>query len=173
MTKNKAVPPFLKKTVEGWRVDTDDPSWGNMLAAKRGQSPSAGVSKSAGGRLAGGGKKDKEDSIDDSSVRKAIDEKIIYNARREKLKMEQDEIKTGVMKGSFVERAEGEYWLSFMQRGIIDSFSVVDRCFAEMKRLVLLGNDTEGKQHLKNELKREFERVCGDMREAVEVSAGD
>ena len=179
MTKNTAVPGFLKKTDGGWRVDTGDPSWENLLAAKRGQSPSANAAKREGARRGTGKRAKKEGVADDeaaegaANVRKAIDAKIIYNARREKLRMDQDEIKTGKMKGDFVERAEGEYWLSFMRRGITDSFSAVDRCFAEVKRLALLDKDNEGRQYLKNELKRGFEQVVENMREAVEGSGGD
>jgi hypothetical protein len=77
------------------------------------------------------------------------------------------------MKGAFVERAEGEYWLLFIQRGITDSFSVVDRCFAEMKRLILLENDLEGKRYLKNELKAGFERAAQTLREAIEGAEND
>jgi hypothetical protein len=177
MTKNRVLPFFLKKTDAGWRVDTDDPSWGNLIAAKRGQSPAVNAAKREGTRLArsvkgnqAGGKPEKEEEAADgeSNVRKALDAKVIYNARREKLRMEQDEIKTGKMKGHFVERTEGEYWLSFMQRGIVDSFSVVDRCFEEVKRLVLLGNGIEGKQYLKNELKRVFNLAARNMKEAIE-----
>jgi hypothetical protein len=174
MTKNQVVPSFLKKTDDGWRVDTDEPEWGNFLAGKRGQSKAGNTAKRVGASIGGkrGQKKEKEEKDDetvaaDAEIRKAINSKIVWNARREKLKMEQDEIKTAEMKGAFVERSEGEYWLSFMQRGIIDSFASVDRCFSEVKRLVLQGNDTEGKQYLRNELKRGFERVVEDMREAV------
>jgi hypothetical protein len=186
MTHNRALPGFLKKTGAGWRVDTDDPAWENLLAARRGQSPAANAAKREGPRVAGRVKKtaaplppsaadagDTEDTGLEKNVRKAIDDKIIYGAERERLRMMQDEIKVNEMKGAFVERAEGEYWLSFMQRGITDSFSAVDRCFAETKRLILLGNDLEGKQYLKNELKTGFERAAQDMREAVEGAAAE
>jgi hypothetical protein len=186
MTKNKSPPGFLKKTGDGWRVDTDEPSWENLIAGRRGQDPAANAAKSRGAALArgraaktaaDGGKKKKKEEDEKAAkvseaVRNAIDAKIICSANREKLKMQQDEIKTNRMKGAFVERAEGEYWLSFMQRGIIDSFSAVDRCFAETKRLILAGNDTEGKQYLKGELKRGFERAVENLREAVN-GAGD
>jgi hypothetical protein len=184
MTRNRVLPDFLKKTDGGWRVDTDDPAWENMLSGRRGGHPEKDLRKSRGARLARAGEKkgakdsgddekDEEDAEWDKNVRKAIDGKIIYSAKREKLKMMQDEIKTSAMKGDFVERAEGEYWLSFMQRGIIDSFSAVDRCFAEMKRLILLGNDLDGKRYLKNELKAGFERAAHTLREAIEGTKDD
>jgi hypothetical protein len=184
MTRNRVLPDFLKKTDGGWRVDTDDPAWENLLSGRRGGNPEKDPRKSRGARLARAAErkgakdfeddeKDGEDAEWDKNVRKAIDGKIIYSARREKLKMMQDEIKTGEMKGAFVERAEAEYWLSFMQRGIIDSFSAVDRCFAEMKRLILLGNDLEGKRYLKDELKAGFERAAQTLREAVEGAEYD
>jgi hypothetical protein len=193
MTKNKAVPGFLKKTGDGWRVDTDDQSWENLLAARRGQSPSTNAAKRAGARVIRRGKRktddgqlrekpneeikegeeDEETIAQKAQVDQAVRLKVICNAKREKLKMEQDEITTAKMKGAFVDRAEGLYWLSFMQRGITDSFSAVDRCFAEIKRLILLGNDAEGKQYLKSELKRGFETVSGNMREAAEAAGDD
>jgi hypothetical protein len=183
MTHNRVLPSFLKKTDAGWRVDTDDPAWGNLLAARRGQSPAANAAKREGPRLAGRMKKtrrppssedaDSEDAEREENVRKAIESKIIFNAKREKLKMMQDEIKTNAMKDLFVERSEGEYWLSFIQRGIIDSFSAIDRCFAETRRLILLGNDIEGRQYLKNELKAAFERAAQNMKEAVEGETGE
>jgi hypothetical protein len=176
MTKNRALPGFFRKTENGWRVDTEDPSWDGLLAARRGQSPAANAAKSRGAKIArtGGNEDDeKEPDKEPNKVRQAIDAKIIWSARREKLKMEQDEIKTNKMKGAFVERAEGEYWLSFIQRGIVDSFSAVDRCFPEAKRLVLAGNDAEGKKYLKNELKRGFERAAENLREAIEETGDD
>jgi hypothetical protein len=168
-------------------VDTDSPGWENLMSGRRGAPPAKDPRKSRGARLARTGEKkvakdfgdtekdreDEEEAERDKNVRKSMDEKIIYGAKREKLKMMQDEIKTNEMKGAFVERAEGEYWLSFMQRGITDSFSAVDRCFAEMKRLILLGNDLEGKRYLKNELKAGFEQVVQSMTEAVEGAAHD
>jgi hypothetical protein len=194
MTKNKVVPGFLKNTANGWRVDTDDPSWENLLVAKRGQSPATNAVKRAGARIISRGKrktddeqlreKSKKEEINEEEedeetiarkeqVNQAVRLKVICNAKREKLKMQQDEIKTEKMKGAFVDRDEGLYWLSFMQRGITDSFSTVDRCFAEMKRLILLGQEREGRQYLKSELKRGFETVSKNMREAAEATSND
>jgi hypothetical protein len=186
MTKNRTLPDFLKKTDEGWRVDTDAPGWEILLSGKRRQPAAASIAKKLGARLARSRKTKSEEKSggtacaseaaggdEPGDVEKAAADKIIYNSKREKLKMEQDEIKTGKMRGAFIERAEGEYWLSFMQRGITDSFSTINRCFMETKRLILAGNDTEAKQYMRDELKAGFERVVRDMEEAVRGAAND
>jgi hypothetical protein len=193
MTKNKRVPGFLVQTSGGWRVDTGNPEWeqylgrvsgralpqkisGNRVKAAKGKPQAPGAAKGRGeargqnpAKGKGGLGEDEDDNKPETtSVQKAIEAKVIYNARREKLKMEQDEIKTGAMKEEYVVKAEGEFWLSFIQREMIDSFSVVRRCMSEVKRLILAGDDTQAGKYLNAELKAAFEQTAQTLQDALD-----
>jgi hypothetical protein len=168
MTKNKRVPEFLIQTGDGWRVETDAPAWTMYLARV---SAKAEPQKKAGNHVKqlkkpSGPRHDERDSdktLENTTVQKAVEAKIIYNARREKLKMEQDEIKTNTLKEVFVDKREAEYWLSFIQREISDSFSVIKHCMSEIKRCIMAGEDGRAEQVIVNALAAAFKRTADNL----------
>lgn len=187
MTGSRSVPGFLVKTGEGWRIDTDNAEWGAYLArAAARQAPqiaSGNRVKEAKGQIkrtkaakipamaagqTGDEEEPEEGNAEKASVQKAVNAKIVYNARREKLKMEQDEIKTGAMKEEYVVKAEGEFWLSFIQREMTDAFGVVRRCMGEVKRLIMAGEDIQAGKYLAGELRTAFERTARKLEDTLE-----
>ncbi|MDR0374729.1 MAG: hypothetical protein LBH85_03290 [Treponema sp.] len=178
MTKNKLLPSFLVQTENGWRVETDDPAWTRYLNRVFNR---VEPQKQAGNRVKQLKKRTKRSDPSDgetkavqenTNVQKAIEAKIIYNSRREKLKMEQDEVKTNVIKEVFVDKGEAEYWLSFVQREIFDSFSVVKHCMGEVKRCIMAGEDGQAERALTNALaaafKRNMETLSGALSGEIE-----
>ena len=184
MTRNKRVPGFLVQTAGGWRVDPGSPEWsacvqgvpwralpqtlaGNQVKKAKGNARPAPREK-AGKRQDGGDGEDVKDEAQNTSVQKAAEAKIIYNARREKLKMEQDEIKTNAMKKQFVDKAEGEYRLSFMRRAVTDSFSAVKRIMPEVKRLHLAGDGGAAERTVNAALKGVWEQSSRALQDALD-----
>lgn len=116
---------------------------------------------------------DSENITENTTVQKAMEAKIVYNARREKLKMEQDEIKINAMKLAFVDKGEAEYWLSFIQREITDSFSVVKHCLSEVKRCIMIGEDGHAERVITNALIAAFERTAKTLQDALSGKSED
>jgi hypothetical protein len=181
MTKNKRLPDFLVQTEDGWRVETNSPEWTrylNRVSMKSEPQKQAGnyVKQLKRQKKQSGQSHDEADSestAENTTVQKAMDAKIIYNARREKLKMEQDEIKTNALKEAFIDKGEAEYWLSFIQREISDSFSVVKHCMSEIKRCIMTGEDGQAERVFVNALTAAFERTAGNLRDALSGEGGD
>jgi hypothetical protein len=179
MTKNKRVPGFLTRTSQGWRVDTGNPEWGAYI---QGVSRRALPQKLAGNQVkkaegtarpaAGNGREDEggNDEAQNTTVQKAAEAKIIYYARREKLKLEQDEIKTNALKKQFADRAEAEYWLSFMQRAVTDSFSAVKRVMPEVRRLAASGDGAAAERAVSAALKGVWEQARRALQDAMDGS---
>ena len=177
MTRNKRVPGFLVQTADGWRIDDTNPEWSAYVQGvpKRAlpQTLAGNQVKKAKGKTRPAAGNEREDlggndEAQNTTVQKAAEAKIIYNARREKLKMEQDEIKTNAMKKLFVDKAEGEYWLSFMQRAVTDSFSAVKRIMPEVKRLHLAGDEGAAERTVSAALKAVWEQARQALNDALD-----
>jgi hypothetical protein len=175
MTKNKRLPGFLVQTEDGWRVDVDSADWDRYLKrVSKHAEPQKQVGNQVKRQKKPAGRRDdkkkKEDDEEKTALRvdKAIEAKIIYNAQREKYKMEQDEIKTNALKEIYVDKREAEYWLSFIQRGITDSFSVVKYCMSEVKRHIMMGDDAQAERVLLDALIAAYERTAENLRGVLE-----
>jgi hypothetical protein len=181
MTKKNPLPAFLVPTEKGWRVDTDNAAWKVYLSGvsrrsmpqKLGGNETKRIVNAAHERNAEGPTPQEEANPElEALAVRHHSSKIIWDAQLTRQKLEQAEIKTNAMKELFVEKAEAEYWFSFIQRGINDSFASVKRSFPELKRLILAGDDLRAEKYLTGSLKRGFEMAVEAARETIKGADG-
>ncbi|MDR2501288.1 MAG: hypothetical protein LBD37_09485 [Treponema sp.] len=111
--------------------------------------------------------------IENLSVEEAAEAKIKFAAAREKAKMISDQVKSGAALGNFVDRAEAEYWLSFMQRGVNDTLSAVKRVMPEAKRFYLAGDDIAAGKVITGALAAAWKGCMRDLQDALDGADRD
>jgi hypothetical protein len=168
--KKANPPPFMKNVNGRPKVDVDDPSWAEYIS----RSTAKQTFQTERGNLvkktkAGDYDDDNEKKvISDSLVKESINTKIFYDSLRAKYIAQLAEIDLNEKKALFVNRKEALYWFSFIQRGILDSFSVLHRAFPETKRLIVQGDDEAAEKYLSEKLKGAFEDVITLFKSEIE-----
>jgi hypothetical protein len=129
LTKKPVPPSFLRYTPEGWRVETDDPEWATYIAKASVNSLSQKI------------KQNVNDEYTPESQAAAATEKLIQQARNERIKAESAAIDLEVKKCKYVEVEKMRYLLSYFQRGITEGYEHIKRTYKDDTKLALICNE--------------------------------
>jgi hypothetical protein len=139
LTKKTPTLPFLRKTPEGWRVETDDPSWMVYLARASSRSIPQKVRRTTQDEAGPA----QSDEFTPENAEQAGREKLIQQARNERIKAESACIDLEVKRGVYVEREKMVYLLSFIQQGITNGFEQIKKRYKDHETLALLCEEME------------------------------
>jgi hypothetical protein len=145
LTKKTPPPPFLRNTTEGWRVETDDPSWSAYIARASCRSiPQKKAQLTQTEPLA--------DDYTPENATIAGAEKLIQQARNERIKAEAALIDLDAKRGIYIEREKMVYLLSFIQQGITNGFEQIKKNHKDTETLAVLCAEMEQSMHLMTEV---------------------
>lgn len=103
-------------------METDDPSWGDLIARASVRSLPQKLRAGFPRKKGGGGA---DDGYTPSGAAEAAVEKLVQQARNERIKAESALIDLEAKRGAYVERERMEWLLSFIQRGIADGLAQI------------------------------------------------
>jgi hypothetical protein len=135
LTKKTPLPSFLRNTGEGWRIETDDPSWRVYLAHASCRSL---PQKAQQHKM-----EPPADAYTPENAETAAAEKLIQQARNERIKAEAAIIDLEVKRGAYIEREKMVYLLSFIQQGILNGFEQIKRNHTDTETLAVLCAEME------------------------------
>jgi hypothetical protein len=138
LTKKTPPPSFLYDTPEGWRVETDDPAWSAYIArATCRRLPQTAKFTHHSVQTEG-----TPDYTPEDAEAAAI-EKLIQQARNERIKAESALIDLEAKRGAYIEREKMLYLLSFFQQGITNGFEHIKKQYKDDKSLAILCDEME------------------------------
>ena len=162
---HKVSPKFLKRDGKHWAINVNSPLWA-AYKIKMKVTPKIPRVRIPVEDVRENKEWDQEKEIEKAA--KAALEKKIHEARLAKIKADQEEVKLGEMLKRYTDVDTMNYYLSFMQRGISDSFSVVKRIMPEVKWLCNKNKDHEAENVMIQALKKSFENVVKNLNGELE-----
>jgi hypothetical protein len=143
MTRDSAKFPFLRETDKGWRVDTDDPSWGEYLERRQAKPaspavpeivPRPGKPKAEAGT---GGEKAPEQTAQipagtpgkagKSRINELYDFQLRQKAERAEIDKKKAALQLGIMEGRYVEKTRMIYLMGYFQRAVNEGLEDIRR----------------------------------------------
>jgi phage terminase Nu1 subunit (DNA packaging protein) len=95
------------------------------------------------------------------------DEALGQKARLARLKADEQEMKNGLMSNKFVDKAEAEYWLSIIQKGISEMFTTQRRNMPRILEAAKVGDKKKLEAFYIDDLKAVFDRAQNELINAV------
>jgi hypothetical protein len=138
ITKEYEKYPFLRNTAKGWRIDTDDPAWGDYLRGrreKRNKAPSPPpVNETAPTRACGEGantkpppEPDREAEASTMNAYEARSLLAVQKALKAEIDKKKAELELNVLEGRYIDKPRMIYYMGYFQRAITEGLDNIKR----------------------------------------------